>query len=155
MLSLEVWSLPIHSLKKCLYHILVKFEQNCMVQTTRNVGLFDRKTKQNKTKRGFLKPFLTKRWGHFGRCFYSWNSFMLSYQFEDYQCSKNYGSPTRVTRLKIAPNVADPISIKDTDSHLKGGSRFPDSKILVCYRKWGISIIKNCDILALKCVCLS
>ena len=30
-----------------------------------------------------------------------------------FQCSKNYGSPTRVTSLKVAPNMADPISIKD------------------------------------------
>ena len=31
------------SLKKCLYHMLVNFEQNCMVQTTRNFELFDTK----------------------------------------------------------------------------------------------------------------
>ena len=36
-------SLSIHSLKKCLYHMLVKFEQNRMVQTTRNFELFDKK----------------------------------------------------------------------------------------------------------------
>ena len=29
-----------------------------------------------------------------------------------------YGSPTRVTRLKAAPNMADPISIKDSVSSL-------------------------------------
>ena len=29
--------------KKCLYHMLVKFEQNRMVQTTRNFELFDKK----------------------------------------------------------------------------------------------------------------
>ena len=33
--------------KKCLYHMLVKFEQNRMVQTTQNFELFD-------TKPGFL-----------------------------------------------------------------------------------------------------
>ena len=33
---------------------------------------------------------------------------------------QNDGSPTRVTRFKVAPNMADPISIKDTDSRLKG-----------------------------------
>ena len=27
-----------------------------------------------------------------------------------FRCSKNYGSPTRVTMLKVAPNMADPIS---------------------------------------------
>ena len=35
-------------LKKCLYHMLLKFEQNDMVQTTRNCKLFEKK--QNKTK---------------------------------------------------------------------------------------------------------
>ena len=34
--------------------MLVKFEQNRMVQTTRNFELFDKKP-------GFLKSFLTKR----------------------------------------------------------------------------------------------
>ena len=29
-------------LKKCLYHMPVKFEQNCMVQTTQNFELFDK-----------------------------------------------------------------------------------------------------------------
>ena len=58
-------------LKKGLYHMLVKFEQNCMVQTTQNFELFDEKqtnkqTKQNKN--GFyetifdkaLTPFLSR-----------------------------------------------------------------------------------------------
>ena len=31
------------SFTKCLYHMLVKFEQNRMVQTTRNFELFDKK----------------------------------------------------------------------------------------------------------------
>ena len=34
--------------KKCLYYMLVEFEQNRMVQTTRNFELFDKKS-------GFLK----------------------------------------------------------------------------------------------------
>ena len=38
---------------KYLDHMLVKFEQNCMVQTTRKFELFDKKP-------SFLKPFLTK-----------------------------------------------------------------------------------------------
>ena len=38
--------------KKCLYHMLVTFEQNRMVQTTRNFELFDKKRKtKNKTKK--------------------------------------------------------------------------------------------------------
>ena len=28
-----------------------------------------------------------------------------------FQCSKNYGSAMRVTMLKVAPNMADPISL--------------------------------------------
>ena len=30
-----------------------------------------------------------------------------------FQCSQNYGSPTRVTRLKVAPNMADPSSLNE------------------------------------------
>ena len=30
-----------------------------------------------------------------------------------FQCSKNFGSPTSVTRLKVAPNMADPISFNE------------------------------------------
>ena len=30
-----------------------------------------------------------------------------------FQCSKNYGSPTRVTRLKVEPNMADSISLNE------------------------------------------
>ena len=35
-----------------------------------------------------------------------------------FQCSKNYRSLTHVTWFKVAPNMADPISIKDSDSRL-------------------------------------
>ena len=47
-----------------------------------------------------------------------------------FQCSKNHGSPTRVTMLKVTPNKADPISIKDSDSRLNLGVPFsgPNSK---------------------------
>ena len=34
---------------------------------------------------------------------------------------------------------------------IKGGMGSPNSKILVCYQRWDISIIKNCEILALEC----
>ena len=33
-----------------------------------------------------------------------------------FQCSKNYDSPTRVTRLKVAPNMVDPISLTENIS---------------------------------------
>ena len=29
------------------------------------------------------------------------------------QCSKNYGSSTRVTRLEMAPNMVDPIDLNE------------------------------------------
>ena len=46
-------------------HMLVKFDQNCMVQTTRNFRPFDQKKKKKKKKNwAFLKPFLTKHWRH-------------------------------------------------------------------------------------------
>ena len=42
---------------------------------------------------------------------------MVNYCF--FQCSKKHGSPTRVTRLKVAPKMADPISFKIQGSSLK------------------------------------
>ena len=46
---------PLHTLfDKYLDHMLVKFERDCMVQTTRNLELLTENW-------GFLKPFLTKR----------------------------------------------------------------------------------------------
>ena len=50
--------------------MLVKCEQNHMIQTTQNFELFDKKT-------GFKKLFLTKRWRHFGGRFCSWNSHLM------------------------------------------------------------------------------
>ena len=39
-------------------------------------------------------------------------------QITIFQCSKNYGIPTHITRLKVAPNMADPIIAKTQDSSL-------------------------------------
>ena len=36
-----------------------------------------------------------------------------------FQCAKNYGSQTLVTKLKIAPNMADPISFNEIYRSLK------------------------------------
>ena len=36
-----------------------------------------------------------------------------------FQCSKNYDSPTRVTRLRDVQNMADPIVLTKTDCSLK------------------------------------
>ena len=37
-------------LKNCLYHMLLKFEENCIVETARNFEAFDKK-KKKKTKK--------------------------------------------------------------------------------------------------------
>ena len=49
----------------------------------------------------------------------------IDFQTTAFQCTKNYGSATHVTRLKVAPNMADLLSIKariskTQDSSLKG-----------------------------------
>ena len=45
---------------------------------------------------------------------------LLNYYFSGYlSLLQNYGSPTRVIGIKDAPNVVDPISVKDTDNGLK------------------------------------
>ena len=91
-------------------HMLVKFEQNCMVRNIQNFELFNRKP-------GLFKAFFwTKLWRHLWWCFCSWNNcWMLNYWFEDSHLSvfwiKKYESTTLPTRLKVASNMADPISI--------------------------------------------
>ena len=89
---------------------------------------------------GFLKPFSTKRWRHFWRRFCSWNNcLILSYSFLDYYLSvfQKYGSPTRVTRLNVAINMADPISINACvkghlePTHLKSSPLFTFSTKLL------------------------
>ena len=87
---------------KYLDHMLVKFEQNHKVQTIQNFELFDKK----------------KQFNHF------WQS--VDAILEDasvtetsvetivFHCSQNYVSPTGVTRLKVAPNMADLISLNET-----------------------------------------
>ena len=46
---------------------------------------------------------------------------MVNYDFLDFhfRCSKNFGNRTRVTRLKVAPNMADPTAMKHSVSNLK------------------------------------
>ena len=39
-----------------------------------------------------------------------------------FQCSKNYGSPTHITRLKVAPNMADPNSLNEETVALKSNN---------------------------------
>ena len=94
---------------KYLDHMLMKFEQNHIVHTIQNFVLLDKNGLQ----------FLTKCWRHFGRRSCDWNNcLMLKIDLETiiiiiFQCSKNYGSPTRVPRLKVAPNMADHISFNE------------------------------------------
>ena len=68
------------------------------------------------TKNG--SPSLTKCWRHFGRCSCDWNNCLMlkvKYWFKDYHLSvlQNYGSSTRVTRLKVAPSMAYPTSLNE------------------------------------------
>ena len=44
-------------LKKCLYHVLMKFEQNCVVQTTQKFELFDKNLFFNTSFDKALMPF--------------------------------------------------------------------------------------------------
>ena len=63
-------------------------QHNNNTTTTTTKQTNKQKTKQNKTKTAFLKPFLTKHWRHFGRRFCGWNyCLMLKYYFEDYHLS--------------------------------------------------------------------
>ena len=90
--------------------MLVKFKQNRMVQTTQNYELFDKK---------WLTIIFDKALVPFWKTFCDWNNcLMLNYHLKSniFQCYKNYCRPTRVTRLKVEPNMADPISLTETDS---------------------------------------
>ena len=94
------------SFDKYLDHMLVKFEQNCMGRTIQNLEFLQ--------KNG--KAFLTKCWRHFGKRSRDWNNcLMLNIDLKPiiFQCSKNDGSSTHVTRLQVALNMADPISFNE------------------------------------------
>ena len=69
------------------YHMLEKFEQNCIVRTAQNFKLFD-----SPKKNGW--PFLIKRWRHFERRFCCWNNCLMLNNLFD-QCSKNHGSQVK------------------------------------------------------------
>ena len=106
--------------------MLVKFEQNRMVQTTRNLEFFDQKKKKKKKKRVFFPHFwqsadaILEHVSVAESIVYCWN---IKFQTTIFQRSKNYVSLTRVTRLKVAPNMADPISIKDSVSNREVNNR--------------------------------
>ena len=100
LLILDIESLKsLHTLfYKYLDHMLVEFKQNRMVRT------------------------ITKMVNHFWFDAISEDvsvneiiTWCLTINSEAiiFQCSKNDGSPTRVTRLKVEPNMADPISLNE------------------------------------------
>ena len=91
---------------KYLDHMLEKFEQNHMVQNMQNFGLFGKKwlTIFEKVLTPFWKMFL---WQTIIQCT------SINWQTIIFHCFKNYVSPTRVTRLKVAPNISDPLSLNE------------------------------------------
>ena len=119
-------------LDRYLDHMLVKCERNCMVQTTRDFY--------------FLNFFFNQFWQS-ADC--SWNNYLMpnkNLQTTICQCSKNYGIQTRVTRLKIAPNMANPISIKGSRQYLKTSFwAFLTQAIVHCYLEF-----KFCYLISLR-----
>ena len=95
--------------------MLVKFEQNRMVQTARSFELFDKK------KTGFYVTIFDKELTQFGIRFCSLKQLFNVYNYRltinlktiIFQCSENFGTPTLGTRLKVSPNMADPISLNE------------------------------------------
>ena len=70
---------------------------------------------QKKKKKKKKNTFLTKPWRYFGRRFCSWNNcLMLVYQFPEHHLSV-----FQKLRLKVATNMANLFSIKNSDSRLK------------------------------------
>ena len=87
--------------------MLVKFEQNCMVWTLQNIDLFVKKMVNHfwQSVDAILEDVSvieTIVWWH-----------IINIKTTIFKCSKHYGSPTLVTRLKVAPNMADPISLNE------------------------------------------
>ena len=82
--------------------MLVEFKQNRFVRTIKNFELFDKKREKKKTqthtKRGFLNHF--------------WQT--VDAIMEHVPVTETIdNSPTRETRLKVVPNMADPISLNE------------------------------------------
>ena len=96
-----------------------------MVQSTESFELRDKKP-------GFWKPFLIKGGRHFEDVSVAktipW-CLTINWKIILFRCFKNYGSPTRVTRLKISPNIPGPISLEDSDRFLKISSDYIYNKI--------------------------
>ena len=56
--------------------------------------------------------------------------YTINFQITIFQCSKNYGSLTWLTRLKIAPNMADSTSMKHPLSSVDCFRRFYNLRIV-------------------------
>ena len=104
---------------KYLDHVLVKIEQNRMVRTIQIFELFDQKwlTIFYKVLTPFWKTFLKQLF----------DAKLINSKTIIFKCSENYGrpSPTRVTRLNVALNMADPISLNEKGHSLNKWLCFP------------------------------
>ena len=85
--------------------MLVKFKQNSMVRTIQIFELFDEKMVNHfwQSVDAILENVSVTEtivW-----------CLTINVKIIIFQCSKNYGSPTRVTRLNIAVNLTDTISL--------------------------------------------
>ena len=92
--------------------MLLKFEQNRMVRTIQN-----------------LEHFQQNRFTILEKSFTPLET--INFQTTIFQCSKIYGILTRVIMLKVAPNMADPTSIKYSVSSLKKDSLRRHSWVLL------------------------
>ena len=84
--------------------MLAKLEPIRMVQNVQNVELFDKRP-------SFFQTIFDKVLMSFCKT--------INFQITIFQCSKINGKPTRATRLKSAPNMADPTCVKGSVSSLK------------------------------------
>ena len=89
--------------------MLTKFKANRVVRNVQNVELFDK-------KRGFKNyTNFDKCWRYFARHFCTWNNVnhgkLLILRLLSF-CVQKVMVVRRVTRFKVAPNMADPTSIK-------------------------------------------
>ena len=108
MLTLEVWSLSIHSFKKWLYHMLWWIWTKSFGPNYNEIFSFLTKAIY-KHFRQRVDAILDDVSVHVAEIIVQ--CLTISLKTTIFQCSKNYVSPTRVTRLKVAPNTADPISL--------------------------------------------
>ena len=95
--------------------MLAKFEPNRIVRNVQNLSFWGKtssfKNIFDKALTPFCKKFLWLKQLFDGKLLiFRQLSFCVSISLFNtiVRCSKHYGNPTRVTRLKVAPNMADP-----------------------------------------------